>query len=219
MILRRHLALTPVIGALLLLGGCFGKMLSGGPPEALYRFGDTGPDAAAQAVTPAALTLVLDQVAFAPEIDGDRLLAVHGDSVRYIAGMRWVSGAPGLFGQSVIRSFAVHATALRLLPRQTGGIATLGLSLDIARFEAHYDDDAMDTPPVVVIEGDATLVRLSDRTISATHHFSARAPADLNRGAAIAAAFDTATNQATAQIADWAQATGATLAGPVVAAK
>jgi cholesterol transport system auxiliary component len=214
MIGRKRLRMAPAIGALLLLGGCLGKMLRGGPPEALYRFGPSGPDHAVTATTPARLTVVLDRVAFAPDIDGDRWLAVHGDSVRYIKGMRWVSAAPGLFGQSLLRSFAARAPDLRLLPRQGGGIATLELMVDVGRFEVHYGDDAMNTAPVVVIEGDATLLRVADRKFSVTQHFAARVAADQNRGAAIAAAFDAATNLATAQISDWVEIASATLPVP-----
>jgi len=90
----------------------------------------------------------------------------------------------------------------------------LGLSVDVARFEVRYDDDAMDSVPTVVIEGAATLVRLSDRRIGATVNFAARVPAAANRGAAIAAAFDVATAQATAQITDWVEATSVTLPMP-----
>jgi len=206
-----RLRMVPALCTLLVLGGCLGKMLDAGPPEALYRFGAAGPDVADQAGYPAQTTVALEQMAFAPDVDGDRLLAVHGDSVRYIKGMRWVSGAPGLFGQSLVHSFAVRAPAIRLLPKQGGGIATLGLMVDVGRFDVQYGDDAMDTAPVVVIEGDATMLRLADRRISATHHFASRVPADHNRGAAIVAAFDTATRQVTSQITDWVQATSATL--------
>ncbi len=209
-----RMRMLPAIGALLLLGGCLGKMLSAGPPEALYRFGSGGPDTPDQAESATQTTVVLEPVAFAPEIDGDRLLAVHGDSVRYIKGMRWVSGAPGLFNQRLVQSFAVRAPTFRLLPRQGGDIATLALIVDVGRFEVQYADDAMDTAPVVVIEGDATVLRPTDRAMTATHHFVSHVPADQNRGAAIVAAFDTATAQVTSQITDWVKATSATLPMP-----
>jgi len=209
-----RMRMLTAIGALLLLSGCLGKMLNAGPPEALYRFGQAGPVVPGQTGNAARLAVALERVAFAPAIDGDRLIAVHGDSVRYIKGMRWVSAAPGLFGQSVQNSFAARARDLRLLPKTGDGIAMLGLSVDVARFEVRYDDDAMDSVPTVVIEGAATLVRLSDRRIGATANFAARVPAAANRGAAIAAAFDVATAQATAQITDWVEATSVTLPMP-----
>lgn len=202
-------AMLVAFAGLCLLGGCVGNMLGGGKPVALYRFGvaPEGTPVIAQERAPARATVRLDRVGFAREVDGNRLLAVHGASVRYIAGMRWVADAPGLFGQGVMRSFAARAADIQLVPPVEGGHADYVLVLTVGRFEAHYDDAAMAGTPTVVIEGQAVLLNLADGRTRYTGRFAARAVAAQNGAGAIAAAFDTAAGLATAQIADWANAT------------
>ena len=196
------------VGWLCLLGGCVGNLLGGGKPDALYRFGasvpvlsDAGPAA------PSRQTVALLKVEFAPEVDGDRLLAVHGQSARYIKGMRWVTAAPGLFALAIERGFQTRAPDMRLTQKQGEETAGYALDVRVSRFEAEYDDAAMAGLPTVVIEGDATVSRPSARQPIATRHFSARVVADQNRAGDVAAAFDRATTLITTQITDWVAAT------------
>ncbi len=207
----RALRLSPALGGLLLLSGCMGNLLGGGKPDALYRFGADQPvDVSMPAVPvpaqPIAVPrpIVLLKTGFASEVDNDRVLATHGQSARYIKGMRWVAGAPGLFSQAMARSFQARAPALRFTTSPGGDLTGYGLALAIARFEAQYGDDAMQAAPTIRIEGDATLFGLADRKAIATRHFSIQAVAWRNDAPQIVAAFDYATDLYTAQVADWA---------------
>jgi cholesterol transport system auxiliary component len=201
--------LLPGLAGLLLLGGCVGSLLSGGKPDALYRFGTSQPVAASAPVqpapqpAPARRTIVLLKAGFAAEVSGDRLLATHAGSARYIKGMRWVAGAPGLFTEAMARSFDSRAPGLRFTTTQGGDLTGYALALAISRFEAQYDADAMVSPPTILIEGDATLYGLADRKAIATRHFSTQAVAGRNDAERIVAAFDHATDLYTAQVSDW----------------
>ena len=204
--------MLPGLGGLLLLGGCMGSLLGGGKPDALYRFGVTAPSAAPAVAAQVHLpgdtppTVSLARIAFAAEVDGDRLLAVHGTNARYMKGMRWVSPAPELLQQAIERGFQARLPAMRLTPKSGGEIAGFTLVLKVSRFEARYEDAAMASPPTVVMEGDATLYRAADRHTIATRHFSAGVVADENRAGAVAAAFDQATALCTGQITEWVAA-------------
>ena len=201
--LPRTYSMLPGLAAMLLLGGCVGSLLGGGKPDALYRFGNAPPAAAPALPTPQQRTVVLLKAGFAAEVSGDRLLATHGGSTRYIKGMRWVAGAPGLFTQALAHSFDTRAPALRFTTTQGGDLTGYALALAISRFEAQYGSEAMIDPPTILIEGDATLYGLADRKAIATRHFSARAVAGRNNADQIVAAFDQATNSYTAQVSDW----------------
>ena len=198
----RDYRVLPGLAGLCLLGGCLGNVLGGGQPDALYRFGASQPASPADAGA-ARQTVVLASLNFAPEVDGNRVLAVHGASARYIRGMRWVSAAPGLFGEALAGSFATRAPQLRFTLSQNGDVSGYALALRVTRFEADYGDAAMASAPMVAIEGEATLLRLSDRHTLATRHFATQAPAAMNGAGALAAAFDRAAGLATAQITDW----------------
>lgn len=196
------------VAGLCLLGGCVGNLLGGGKPDALYRFGASMPVASdASPSAPIHQTVALLQVEFAPEVDGDRLLAVHGQSARYIKGMRWVTAAPGLFALAMERRFQTRAPDMRLTQKRGEEAAGYALDVRVSRFEADYDDAPMAGLPTVVIEGDATISRPSAHQSIATRHFSARVVANQNRAGDVAAAFDSATTLITSQITDWVAAT------------
>ena len=211
--------LLPTLGGLLLLGGCVGNLLGGGKPDALYRFGVEQPvaiGAPAQTplpdapVAPAPRTIVLLKTSFASEVEGDRLLATHGQSTRYIKGMRWVGGTPGLFSQALARSFQSRAPGLRLTTTPGGDLTGYALALAIGRFEAQYGDEAMSAAPTILIEGDATLYGLGDRKAITTRHFAIQAVAGRNDAVRIVAAFDEAATAYTAAVAEWAVAVAGT---------
>jgi cholesterol transport system auxiliary component len=203
--------MLPALAAVLLLGGCVGSLLSGGKPDSLYRFENAPPVAASAPALPAPRqqTIVLLKASFAAEVSGDRVLATHNGSTRYIKGMRWVAGAPGLFTQALARSFDTRAPGLRFTTTQGGDLTGYALALAISRFEAQYGGEAMTSPPTILIEGDATLYGLTDRKAIATRHFSTQAVAGRNDADQIVAAFDSATNAYTAQVSDWVVASAA----------
>jgi cholesterol transport system auxiliary component len=192
-----------VIIATCVLGGCVGKLLGGGKPDALYRFGGSACAADISLPETARQAIVLEPVRFAAEIEGNRMLAVSGTSARYIKGSRWVTSGPDLFAEALRRSFAAHAPGLRMTGQQGSERTGYSLMVRIERFEAQYDAPLMASPPTIVMESEATLYALSDRTVFAQRHFTARAPAGQNRVAALVAGFDQAATCTAADIAVW----------------
>ena len=201
--LRASRAVLPIL-LFGLLAGCAGGLLgNGGKPSELYRFGTL------ESVEPTAQesrthrSVALERVNFAPEIEGDRILAVHDGSARYIKGSRWVPAAPSLFAHAVVQSFQSRAPGFRITTSQRGELSGYSLVISISRFEAQYKDAGMALPPVIAIEGDATLYGLADRQIISQRHFLNRVAATENRAGAIAATFDLATKGYVADVVDW----------------
>ena len=162
--------------------------------------------AVAGSVRAAPQTVMHVTITFAPEVDGDRLLAMHGQSALYIKGMRWVATAPVLFSEGLTRSFQARAPDLRLTHSLQGEVPNYALAVNVSRFEAQYGDDAMIAPPTIVIESDAILSVGTDRRATVLRHFAVHVMADKNSADAIAEAFDRASTLATSQITDWAHA-------------
>ena len=193
-----------------LLGGCAGGLLgSGGKPNELYSFGTSESADATTHVTHAQRTVALERVHFAPEIEGDRILAVHDGNARYIKGSRWVTAAPSLFEQAVVQNFQSRAPGFRITTRQHGDLSGYFLVIYIRRFEAQYTDAGMTLPPVIAIEGDATLYGLADRHFISQRHFVTHLAAKQNRVGDIAATFDHATTGYIADLVDWVTAVDA----------
>jgi cholesterol transport system auxiliary component len=188
-----------------LLGGCVGSLLSGGQPDNLYRFGASGPMGVSSPAPITPLTILLEKVHFVPEIEGDRMLAAHDGTTRYIKGSRWITSAPSLFTQAMVRSIQVRAPGLRVTTVQGGTGSGYALAITITRFEAQYDDAGMIYPPTIVMEGDAALYGLSDHKVLAQRHMVTRATAERNHAADIVSAFDQATRLLTADVTDWVQ--------------
>ena len=204
--LRASKSVLPFV-LLAMLGGCAGGLLgSGGKPNELYRFGTLERSDAVDQPPQALRTLALERVHFAPEIDSDRILAVHAGTARYIKGSRWVTAAPSLFEQAVVQRFQFRAPGFRITTGQRSEHTGYSLVIYVRRFEAHYEDASMALPPVIAIEGDATLYSLADRLVISQRHFLIHDAAKHNRAVEIAAAFDRATMTYTAEVVDWVTA-------------
>lgn len=189
--------------AISLAGGCVGGLLRGEKRDNLYRFGASASSGAAVPAPLAQQTILLDRVRFASEIDGDRMLAIQNGSARYIKGSRWVTTGPNLFAQALVRSFQSRAPGIRLTTIQGNEVTGYTLVISIGRFEAQYDEATMVHPPVVIMEGEATILVSSDRKLVTHRHFKSRAQAAANRAEDIVAAFDLASNCFTTDLTGW----------------
>lgn len=202
---QTHIIRTVALLTLLVPLAACGAVLGGGKPDNLFRFGVPEREAVPSAmIATGQKTILLARIAFAPEIDGDRILTARGGSVLYIKDARWAAPAPELFTQAVTRRFAERALTIRLAsPRERPGSGFL-LRLAVDRFEARYAPDAAKgSPPVILLAGTAELFDLPARRTVASRRFAVEEAASANGKAAIVAAFDSAVTRYTTGIADW----------------
>jgi len=205
MTVRRNARLAFALVALASLGGCVGGLLGGGTPDTLYGFGGPAPTGVgvSSVQEPTKRLVVLPKTSFPPEINGDRLLAVHGDRALYIKGSRWVTAAPSLFTQALIATLRSRAPDILVATVREGDVTGYVLATTVDRFEARYSDDAMQGAPTVEIDGGATLMTLTDRKVMAEKRFSIHVAAAQDRAPSIVAAYDQATQRYTASVSDW----------------
>ena len=186
--------------ACLALGGCI-SVFPKSKPAQMYRF-DGGP---AQADTtlpaPGARVVARGDMRFQAASSTDRILAVTGADTAYIAGARWISPAPVLFEEALIRAFQAGGG-----PRLADGGSTLRatevLNLNIESFEARYDQGASAAPEVVV-QLRAQLLRSSDRSVIADQLITSSQRASDNRVGPIVEAYDAAVHDVLGKLVAW----------------
>ena len=186
--------------ACLALGGCI-SVFPKAKPAQLYRFGGEPAQADAVLPPPGAPVVARGNLRFQSAASTDRILTVTGADTAYIAGARWVSPAPVLFEESLIRAFQTGAG-----PRLAEGGSTLRatevLNLDVETFETRYDQGAAAAPEVVV-QLRAQLLRATDRSVVAEQLFTGSQRASDNRVGPIVAAYDAAVHDVLGKLAGW----------------
>lgn len=192
------------------LSGCV-TVLPKAQPVQLYSFGHVAPAADRQAPGVPPTMIVALPTAFPMAVAGDRILTTRGLEAAYLARARWVSTAQVLFDDTEVRAFAASPGAARLLRRDQGDEAALGLRLDVQTFEARFVADQpagrSGAAPTVVVAVRAELSRLADRKVVASRIFQSRQPADAGRIGAIVAAFDRASVDVLNQVVAWTDLT------------
>lgn len=182
-------------GLAVALSGC--SLLKAPPVVQMYRF---GADVQAATALPAdAPAVTLRRIEFPEAAETDRVLGIVGNEASYIAGARWVTPAPALYGDSLEAAFASQARRVRLIGSREGVRGDQTLDIDVQAFEARYV--ALDTVPTVVVTARARLMR--ERGILAEQTFSVSQLAGENRVATIVQAFEIATRDLNSQIVGW----------------
>lgn len=198
-----RLALTTL--ACLALGGCI-SLFPKSKPSQLYRF-DGEPLQASTALPPASAKVIArGNMRFQSAASADRILTVTGADTAYIAGARWVSSAPVLFEESLIKAFEAGGGA-RLAEGGSALHATEVLNLDVQTFETRYDQGEKAAPQVVV-QVRAQLVRSSDRQVIGEQLFTGAERAGDNRVGPIVQAYDAAVHDVLGKLVGWSAQQG-----------
>jgi len=157
-------------------------------PVTLYRF-QFNPDAEFQpSFAPDKVqTMVIQSLDFPQDSSGDRLLTRENNEISYVARARWSAPAQQLFREALYEGFGVSSPRVRLSTRSTSE-AKYGLSVHIRTFEVEYGEKK----PVVRIEADLSLIRLSDRVMVMSSRINADATAEHNRVRDLVVAYEAA---------------------------
>ncbi|MHB8284861.1 MAG: ABC-type transport auxiliary lipoprotein family protein [Caulobacteraceae bacterium] len=197
---NRGARLVAAAGVALALGGCV-SLLPKAPPVQTFQVGRSPTPAAGVAPSGPGVGVVLTTVSLPRAAAGDSILTITGDQTAYLAGARWSAPAAVMVQEDAESAFAAHPGPVRLLHRGDFAGASALLTLDLADFEARYDNGA-GVAPAVVVSIRATLSQPSGGAL-ASQTFTVKQPAGDNRIAPIAAAFDMATTQALGLVVAW----------------
>ena len=186
--------------ACLALGGCI-SLFPKSKPAQLYRFDSEPLQASASLPAPGARVVARGNLRFETAAAGDRILTATGPDTAYIAGARWVSPAPILFEESLIRAFEAGGGP-RLAIGGSTMRATQVLNLDVQTFETRYDQGDKAAPEVVV-QVHAQLLRTSDRSVIGEQLFTSAQRAGDNRVGPIVQAYDAAVRDVLGKLVGW----------------
>lgn len=122
-----------------------------------------------------------------------------GQRLDYYSGARWAAPAPVLLQALVVQRLR-GSGRFTLVESDTGPFeASYLLSLELSHFEANYADSG---PPTVRVTLVCALGQRSGRRVLDSFTVQAQVPAASDRMQAVVAAFEQATNQALAQLAN-----------------
>jgi cholesterol transport system auxiliary component len=191
----RRTALLAV--ALLTLSGCFSGLQSRTPPLQHYLLQLPPAASAPVALTPGVALQVQPPVA-GPGLNTDAIAVLRaGDRLDYFRGVVWASTAPLMVQGMVIEALRRAGRFSAVEPEASSFSAPYFLSLELAHFEAQYDDAAVPSVHVALV---CTLGRRGDGTVLASWRSEGRAMAAEDRMEAVIAAFQRATDEALTQL-------------------
>ena len=186
--------------ALVVLPGCV-SLLPETEPSALYRL-DTAPAVQAEPAQGAA-TVIVDRISAPNGLSGDRIAIQREGRIAYMAGAAWLSPAPVMVHGAVLDAFHAHAPAMTPARTEDGVAARYKLDLELRRFEAVYAG-GQGAAPRVEVSLRAQMIDRDSRALMAARTVESTRAAAANRQGAIVDAFSSATREAAADLARWA---------------
>ncbi|MBI1236546.1 MAG: hypothetical protein GC188_07660 [Alphaproteobacteria bacterium] len=188
-----------LLGASALLAGCV-NLLPESTPATVYRLSTPEPSGELRSeavivgvqrpLTPRALSGV--QIALSQD---------RGELV-FAEGAEWITPVPRLVQDLIVESMDAFEPSLIASRPEDGVRAEFELATELRSFEANYLNGP-DAGPTAIVRIRARLIRMSDRRLIAVEAIGAQAVARTPRIGDIVAAFDAASQEAAADVAQW----------------
>ncbi len=188
-----------LLGSATLLAGCI-SVLPENTPANVYRLSTPEPSGELRREA----VIVTVQRPLTPRaLSGDQIAVSeqHGE-LAFIEGAEWITPVPRLVQDLVVESMDAFEPSLIAARPEDGVRAEFELSTELRSFEANYFDGP-DAAPTVIVRVRARLIRVSDRRLIAVDAIGARARARANTIGDIVAAYDAASQEAMASVAQW----------------
>ena len=149
--------------------------------------------------TPAtAVDISIGRPDFAPGLDTDRIAVLKGRELDYFRGVRW-GGRTVEVVQSMLVATMNDQQLFRSVTAEQARVANdYTLDVEVRHFEAEYAQGAIPDVHVSII---GRLIRIADRKLVATVSSDSRARASEDRMSAVAAAFESAAQKVSLDLA------------------
>ena len=193
--------------AALALTACVSLFPDSGDPPQVYRLSAPSP-------TPGADERWAWTVEVAPAIAERALssnrvaVSTDGVEVAYAAGARWSAATPRLIQNLIIDTLSADGRILAAVRPEDGVRASCELRLELASFEAVYEDGE-GAPPTANVNIRAMLITPGSRRLAAASNFVSEVRAGDVRMRAIISAMDEAAHAAAGQLVEWTLEQGA----------
>lgn len=188
-----------LIGAATFLTGCI-SFLPENTPSTVYRL--SAPEPSSQLRTEAVIVGV--QRPLTPRaLSGDQIaLSQNRGQLVFASGAEWITPVPRLVQDLIVESMDAFEPSLIASRPEDGVRAEFELATELRSFEANYINGE-NSAPTVVVRMRARLIRMSDRRLVAVDAIGAQALARSTSLSDIVAAFDAASQEAMANVAQW----------------
>lgn len=196
--IRKFLTAT-VLASSTLLAGCI-SVLPENTPATVYRL--STPEPSSELRTEAVIVGV--QRPLTPRaLSGDQIaLSQSRGQLVFASGAEWITPVPRLVQDLIVESMDAFEPSLIASRPEDGVRAEFELATELRSFEANYVNGE-DAAPTVVVRMRARLIRMSDRRLVAVEAVGAQAVANSVSLSDIVAAFDAASQEAMANVAQW----------------
>mgnify|MGYP003111362423 FL=1 len=188
-----------LIGAALLLSGCI-SLLPENTPATVYRLSTPEPSGEVRVEA----VIVGVQRPLTPRAMSNNMIAMsqqRGQLV-FIEGAEWITPVPRLVQDLIVESMDAFEPSLIAARPEDGVRSEFELATELRSFEANYLAGP-DAPPTVIVRLRARLIRSSDRRLVAVDAIGAQSLSSGNTIGDIVAAFDAASQEAMASVAQW----------------
>jgi cholesterol transport system auxiliary component len=143
--------------------------------------------------------LAIGRPDFAPGLDTDRIAVLRGRQLDYYRGARWGGRTVEVVQSMLVATMQDQRLFRSVTAEQSRVSGDYTLDIEVRHFEAEYTAGSSDPAVNVALVG--RLIRIVDRKLVGTVLSSARVPANDNRMAAVAAAFETASQKVALDLA------------------
>ncbi len=194
----RYRAAALLVPLLLLSAGCSGLLHSSAKAEQIYFLRASPTVAAAGAPLPAALRVASPGAA--PGLDSSHIVLVQPDHrMGFYAGSRWPAPAPAMVAALAVQTLRASGSWASVQAAGSPFPSDFLLQVTLRRFEADYSGGA--GAPEVHVVLDAILGRRDASDVVGSFEVAGTASAAANRMGEVVSAFEQATNQALAALA------------------
>ncbi|PIW28465.1 MAG: hypothetical protein COW29_09065 [Rhodobacterales bacterium CG15_BIG_FIL_POST_REV_8_21_14_020_59_13] len=188
-----------LLGSATLLAGCI-SLLPENTPSTVYRLSTPEPSGE---LRDAAVIVGVQRPLTPRALSGDQIaLSQDRGELVFAEGAEWITPVPRLVQDLIVESMDAFEPSLIASRPEDGVRAEFELATELRSFEANYLDGP-DAAPTAVVRMRARLIRISDRRLVAVEAIGAQAVSRSPRIGDIVAAFDAASQEATANVAQW----------------
>jgi cholesterol transport system auxiliary component len=188
-----------LIGTSLFLSGCI-SFLPETVPATVYRLSTPEPSGEVREEA----VIIGVQRPLTPRALSNDMIAMSQErgQLVFIQGAEWITPVPRLVQDLIVESMDAFEPTLIASRPEDGVRSEFELATELRSFEANYLRGP-DQPPTVIVRLRARLIRSSDRRLVAVDAIGAQSVASSNTIGDIVAAFDAASQEAMASVAQW----------------
>ena len=181
----------------LLCSACTGSLFDSDLPVPMSYVIASAPPGSITGVPPTQADVAIGRPDFAPGLDTDRIAVLKGRQLDYYRGARWGSRSAEVVQSMLVSSMNDQGLFRSVTAEQARVASDYMLDIEVRHFESAYVSGAPEVHVMII----GRLIRVVDRKLVTTVTSESRAPATEERMAAVAQAFEAASQKVALDLA------------------